>query len=120
MRRASTQDPPAIVSLIDELDLDARRRSVLVRCGKGGRRREVGMDDWGFEQLEPWLRAREQMPVGPLFCVINGRACGRPWRASAARASCIVGRLTQVCDGDSRRTSCVTRMRSSCCARACR
>src|SRR3954467_15259766 len=46
-----------------ELDLDARRGSVPVRCGKGGRRREVGMDDSGFEQLEPWLRARETMPV---------------------------------------------------------
>jgi integrase/recombinase XerD len=25
------------------------------------------------------------MPVGPLFCVINGRTRGRPWHASAAR-----------------------------------
>src|SRR3954454_6673609 len=40
---------------LNELDLDRRRGSVLVRRGKGGRRREVGMDDWGFEQLEPWL-----------------------------------------------------------------
>jgi site-specific recombinase XerD len=60
---------------------------VLVQCGKGGRRRELGMDDCGFEQLEPWLRARETMPVGPLFCVINGRTRGRAWRASAARAA---------------------------------
>src|SRR3954468_10149138 len=59
---------------LSELDLDRRRGSVLIRRGKGGRRREVGMDDWAFEQLKPWgLRAREQMPVGPLFCVINGR-----------------------------------------------
>jgi site-specific recombinase XerD len=28
-----------------EADLDARRGSLLVRRGKGGRRREVGMDD---------------------------------------------------------------------------
>jgi DNA-binding transcriptional MerR regulator len=39
------------------------------------------------DQLEPWLEAREKMPVGPLFCVINGRTCGRAWRASAARAA---------------------------------
>jgi site-specific recombinase XerD len=58
---------------------------VLVRRGKGGQRREVGMDEWGFEQLEPWLRARETMPVGPVFCVINGRTRGGPWHASAAR-----------------------------------
>ena len=29
-----------------ESDLDQRRGSLLVRRGKGGRRREVGMDDW--------------------------------------------------------------------------
>src|SRR3954462_10259554 len=72
---------------LGELDLDARRGSVLVRSGKGGRRREVGMDNWGFEQLEPWLRARETMAVGPLFCVINGPSCRRMWPASAARAA---------------------------------
>jgi integrase/recombinase XerD len=26
------------------------------------------------------------MPVGPLFCVISGRTCGRAWPPSAARA----------------------------------
>jgi hypothetical protein len=31
-----------------EGDLDHRRGSLLVRCGKGGRRREVGMDAWGW------------------------------------------------------------------------
>jgi malic enzyme len=30
-----------------EADLDRRRGSLLIRHGKGGRRREVGMDDWG-------------------------------------------------------------------------
>lgn len=30
-----------------EGDLDERRGAILVRRGKGGRRREVGMDDWG-------------------------------------------------------------------------
>src|SRR5437016_4370961 len=33
---------------LSEHDLDPRRGSVLVRCGKGGRRREVGMDGWGW------------------------------------------------------------------------
>ena len=40
-----------------EPDLDPRRGAVLVRRGKGGRRREVGMDDWAWEQLQPWLTA---------------------------------------------------------------
>ena len=62
---------------LTELDLDRRRGSVLVRRGKGGHRREVGRDDWGFEQLEPWLDVRRSLPVGPLFCVINGRTRGR-------------------------------------------
>jgi integrase len=72
---------------LGELDLDPRRGSVLVRIGKGGRRREVGIDNWGFEQLEPWQQARERMPVGPLFCGINGPGCGCAWHASAARAA---------------------------------
>jgi integrase len=38
---------------LTEHDLDARRGSTLVRHGKGGRRREVGMDEWGWEQLRP-------------------------------------------------------------------
>jgi integrase len=50
---------------LGEADLDARRGSVLVRRGKGGRRREVGMDDWAWEQLQPWLAARVELPVGP-------------------------------------------------------
>ena len=29
---------------LSEHDLDPQRGSVLVRCGKGGRRREIGMD----------------------------------------------------------------------------
>ena len=32
---------------LGERDLDHRRGSILVRNGKGGRRREVGMDEWG-------------------------------------------------------------------------
>jgi hypothetical protein len=55
-----------------EHDLDPRRGSVLVRNGKGGRRREVGMDEWGWEHLRPWLSARAELPVGPLFCIIDG------------------------------------------------
>ena len=52
---------------LSESELDARRGSLLVRRGKGGRRREVGMDDWAWEQLAPRLKARVQLPIGPLF-----------------------------------------------------
>jgi site-specific recombinase XerD len=68
-----------------EVDLEPDRGALLVREGKGGRRREVGMDDWGWERLRPWLDQRRSMPVGPLFCVIDGPTRGRPWAAPAVR-----------------------------------
>ena len=71
---------------LTEGDLDHRRGSLLVRRGKGGRRREVGMDAWGWEQLLPWLELRRELPVGPLLCVINGTTRGRHWSPAAARA----------------------------------
>jgi hypothetical protein len=36
---------------LSEHDLDPQRGSVLVRRGKRGHRREVGMDGWGWENL---------------------------------------------------------------------
>jgi site-specific recombinase XerD len=69
-----------------EGDLDHRRGSLLVRRGKGWRRREVGMDSWGWEQLQPWIEMRRELPVGPLLCVINGTTRGRHWSPAAARA----------------------------------
>ena len=69
-----------------EADLDARRGSLLVRRGKGGRRRGVSMDDWAREHLAPWLQARVKLPVGPLFCVVNGPTHGRLWSPTAARS----------------------------------
>ncbi|MGI8633427.1 MAG: hypothetical protein ACR2NA_12910 [Solirubrobacterales bacterium] len=48
---------------LHEGDLEPARGALLVREGKGGRRR----------------------PVGPLFCVIDGPTCGRPWSAAAVR-----------------------------------
>ena len=68
-----------------ETDLDARRGAVLVRHGKGDKRREVGMDSWAWEPLEPWQQLRVQFPVGPLFWVIHGPAAGRNWEPASAR-----------------------------------
>ncbi len=70
---------------LHEVDLEPGRGALLVREGKGGRRREVGMDDWGWEQLRPWLENRVTLPVGPLFCVLDGPTRGRPWAAPAVR-----------------------------------
>src|SRR5215207_6638478 len=38
---------------LGERDLDARRGSLLVRSGKGGRRREIGMDPWTGSSCGP-------------------------------------------------------------------
>jgi site-specific recombinase XerD len=71
---------------LDETDLNLSAGSILVRYGKGGRRREVGMDAWGWEQLRPWLEQRRQLPVGPLFCTIFGDNAGRRWSSSSVRS----------------------------------
>jgi site-specific recombinase XerD len=43
------------------------------------------MDAWAWSAIEPWLTDRVELPVGPLFCVIDGPTGGRAWSASAAR-----------------------------------
>ena len=44
---------------LTESDLDARRGSILVRAGKGNKRREVGMDPWAWsDHLAPWVACR--------------------------------------------------------------
>jgi len=48
---------------LTESDLDASRGAVLVRHDKGGKRREVGMDRWAWEQLAAWLMLRATLPV---------------------------------------------------------
>jgi integrase len=72
---------------LGERDLDPRRGSLLVRSGKGGRRREIGMDPWGWEHLRPWLDARVELAVGPLFCIIDGPTRGRSWSTAGVRVA---------------------------------
>ena len=95
-----------------ESDLDLDRGAVVVRHGKGNKRREVGMDEWGWQQLVPWLALRREMPVGALLCIINGPNRGRPWTSSAARECLRSKPLKPECGADSRRTSCGTPTRS--------
>jgi site-specific recombinase XerD len=70
---------------LTETDLDERRGSILIRHGKNDRRREVGMDPWGWSALQPRLAERAKRPVGPQFCVIVGPTRGHAWSATAAR-----------------------------------
>ena len=62
-----------------ETDLDRLRGAILVRRGEGDRRREVGMDRSAWDQLQPWLEIRAQLPVGVLLWVIRGATAGRHW-----------------------------------------
>jgi site-specific recombinase XerD len=71
---------------LSESDLDANRGAILVRRGKGGKRREVGMDRWAWQQLSPWLELRAALPVGALFCVLRGPTRGHPWAPAGVRA----------------------------------
>jgi hypothetical protein len=78
------------------------------------------MDEWGWEPLQLWLNARLELPVGPLFCIIDGPTRGRAWSGAAAAPSCAGWRRAQVSAVGSRRTSCATPTPSSSPARASR
>ncbi|MBA2636751.1 MAG: tyrosine-type recombinase/integrase [Solirubrobacterales bacterium] len=61
---------------LSEADLDQRRGSLLVRHGKGGRRREVGMDAWGWEQLAPLRLSRLRENARQAAAFADGRLGG--------------------------------------------
>jgi len=71
---------------LNETDLDPGRGSLLVRHGKGDKRREVGMDRWAWTHLDPWLELRRELPAGRLFCVLRGPTRGRPCAAAGIHA----------------------------------
>jgi site-specific recombinase XerC len=69
-----------------EHDLDPRRASLLVRKRQGRQASRGRYGRVGWEQLRPWLSARPELPVGPLFCIIDGPTRGRPWSGAAVRS----------------------------------
>jgi site-specific recombinase XerD len=83
LRRAGLRISEALA--LAEGDLEPGRGAMLVRRGKGGRRREVGMDEWGWQRLRAWLELRAGLPVGPLLCVLRGPTAGEPWSAPPVR-----------------------------------
>lgn len=66
-------------------DRDDTRGAILMRHGKDDKRREVGMDQWGWDRLRPWLTYRLELPVGALSCVIDGTTRGRHLAPAAVR-----------------------------------
>ena len=103
-----------------ESDLDRDRGAIHVRHGKGGRRREVGMDRWAWDQLDPCLSVRADLPIGALFCVLRGPTRGRPCSAAGVRVQL---RNAAIAAGVRRRFAPISsgmHTRSRCRARACR
>lgn len=60
---------------LTEGDFDPARGSILICRGKGGWRRQVGMDAWGSERLNQCSRCLT-MPLGALRCVVGGPTAG--------------------------------------------
>jgi integrase len=105
---------------LGEADLDPRRGSVLVRHGKGGRRCEVGMDDWAWEQLQPWLAARLELPSAPCSASSPARRAAAAGRPPPPAPNYATPHRRPACGAASRRTSSVTPTPSSSHTKACR
>lgn len=73
---------------LQESDLHPEDGSIVVRSGKGGKRRVSMMDPWGWERIKPWLTYRETLEPGPVFCVIQGPTSGtRVWSHTDVRVA---------------------------------
>lgn len=69
-------------------DRDMRRQdlAVVVRHGKGDKRRITAMDEWGWRELEHWQAVRNaELPPGAIFCVVRGTTAGRRLSTTDAR-----------------------------------
>jgi integrase len=75
---------------LGERDLDPRRGSLLLRSGKGGRRHEIGMDAWGWEQLRRGWMPASSCRSGRCSALSTARPAGgrgrAPTRASSSAA----------------------------------
>jgi site-specific recombinase XerD len=68
-----------------EFDLRRNERAIVVRRGKGDKRRIVMVDEWGWREIEFWLTVRAEIPPGALLPVIRGEWAGRPMNAPDVR-----------------------------------
>jgi site-specific recombinase XerD len=68
-----------------EFDLRRNERAIVVRHGKGDKRRIVMVDEWGWRELEFWLTVRPEIPPGALLPVIRGQSAGRPMTSPDVR-----------------------------------
>ena len=103
---------------LTETDIDARRGSLLIRHGKGDKRREAGMDEFGFEQLAAWLTHRVALPVGPLFCSSPAPPAGGAGKQPPLAMSSANSPLRPGSAADSHPINCATPTRSNSRAKA--
>lgn len=62
--------------------------TITVMSGKGGKRRTVGVDPWGADQIKAWIAKREGLAVvqdAPLFCTISRPNAGGTVNTAYAR-----------------------------------
>ena len=79
------------------------------------------MDAWAWsDHLAPWLAARVELPVGALFCVIDGPRAGGPGQRPPRAVSYDATRRRPVCGAGLPRISSVMLTRSSSPGRVCR
>jgi hypothetical protein len=103
-----------------EADLDQRRGALVVRRGKGGRRREVGMDAWGWQELHFGLSCGSSCPSGRCSASSAVRHAAAPGQAPLPERTCAAPPSERASAGASRRTGFGMPTPSSSRARACR
>ena len=104
---------------LGERDLDPRRGSLLVRNGKGGRRREIGMDAWGWD-CSPGLPRASSSRSGRCSASSTAGPAAGPGQALASASSSAGSPPKPACGAGSRHTSCATPTPSNSPARASR
>jgi integrase len=105
---------------LSESDLDRAMGGVLVRRGKGGQRREVGMERWGWEQIEPWLDRASSCPQAPCCTSSTARQPAGPGRRRLLARPCAASPSAPASGAASPLISSVTRTRSRWHAKASR
>jgi hypothetical protein len=79
---------------LGERDLDPPRASLLVRHGKGGRRREIGMDAWAGSSCRPGSATGSSGRSGRCSASSTAPLAAGPGRAAGSRSSS-VGRKSE-------------------------
>lgn len=68
--------------------VDFDDNTLTVMSGKGGKRRVVGIDPWGADQIKTWIDKREGLAIvqdAPLFCTVSRPTPGGPMNTAYAR-----------------------------------